>query len=44
MRTLDRLNLRFGRDIVTLAATGRRQWPWELRKEFVSPRYTTGMG
>ena len=41
MRTLDRLNLRFGRDTVTFAAVGRRQRPWKLRREFLSPRYTT---
>ena len=40
MRTIDRLNLRFGRDTVLFAvACGRR--PWKLRREFLSPCYTT---
>jgi hypothetical protein len=38
-RTVDRLNTRFGRDTVAFAAAGRR--PWKLRREFLSPRYTT---
>ncbi len=41
MRTLDGLNLRFGRDTVSFAAAGRRQRPWKLRREFLSPCYTT---
>ena len=41
MRTVDRLNLRFGRDAVSFAAAGRRQRPWKLRREFLSPCYTT---
>jgi DNA polymerase V len=41
MRTIDRVNTRFGRDTVTFAAAGRRQRPWKLRREFVSPCYTT---
>jgi DNA polymerase V len=40
MRTIDRLNLRFGRDTVSFAAAGGRR-PWKLRREFLSPRYTT---
>jgi DNA polymerase V len=40
MRTIDRLNLRFGRNTVGFAAAGRRQ-PWKLRREFLSPRFTT---
>jgi DNA polymerase V len=40
MRTLDELNARFGRDIVSFAAAGCRR-PWKLRREFLSPRYTT---
>jgi DNA polymerase V len=40
MRTVDKLNLRFGRDIVTFAATGRGR-PWKLRRELLSPGYTT---
>ena len=41
MRTVDRLNIRFGRDTVSFAAAGRRQRPWKLRREFLSPCYTT---
>jgi DNA polymerase V len=41
MRTIDRLNLRFGRDRVSFAAAGRRQRPWKLRRERLSPCYTT---
>jgi DNA polymerase V len=44
MRTLDRINLRFGRDTVSFAAAGPRQRPWKLRREFLSPRYTTDWG
>jgi hypothetical protein len=40
MRTVDRLNLRFGRDTVSFAAAGLRR-PWKLRREFLSPCYTT---
>jgi hypothetical protein len=40
MRTIDRLNLRFGRDTMSFAAAGGRR-PWKLRREFLSPRYTT---
>jgi DNA polymerase V len=40
MRTVDRLNLRFGRDTVSFAAAGIRR-PWKLRREFLSPCYTT---
>ena len=40
MRTVDGLNLRFGRDTVSFAAAGRRR-AWKLRREFLSPRYTT---
>jgi DNA polymerase V len=40
MRTLDRLNLRFGHDTVSFAAAGCRR-PWKLRREFLSPRFTT---
>lgn len=43
MRTVDRLNLRFGRDTVSFAAAARRR-PWQLRREFVSPCYTTAWG
>jgi DNA polymerase V len=40
MRTVDRLNLRFGRDTMSFAAAGCRR-PWKLRREFLSPCYTT---
>ena len=40
MRTVDRLNLRFGRDTVSFAAAGRQR-PWKLRRELLSPCYTT---
>ena len=40
MRMVDRLNTRFGRDTVTFAAAGRRR-PWKLRRELLSPCYTT---
>jgi DNA polymerase V len=39
MRTVDRLNILFGRDMVAFAADGRR--PGKPRREFLSPRYTT---
>jgi DNA polymerase V len=40
MQTIERLNIRFGRDTVSFAPTGRRR-PWKLRREFLSPRFTT---
>ena len=40
MRTVDRLNTRFGRDTVSFAAAGRRR-PWKLRRDRLSPCYTT---
>jgi DNA polymerase V len=40
MRTVDRLNTRFGRDTVTFAATGRRR-PWKRRRDLLWPCYTT---
>jgi DNA polymerase V len=40
MRALDRLNLRYGRDAVSFAAAGCWR-PWKMRREFLSPRYTT---
>jgi DNA polymerase V len=44
MRTVDRLNLRFGRDTISFAAAGRRERPWGLRRELLSPCYTTDLG
>ena len=43
MRTVDRLNLRFGRDTVSFAATGRQR-PWKLRRELLSRLLYDGMG
>ncbi|WP_244832528.1 Y-family DNA polymerase [Caballeronia sp. TF1N1] len=40
MQALDRLNARFGRGTVTFATMGH-QPAWALRKDFISPRYTT---
>lgn len=40
MRTIDKLNIRFGQDTIAFAATGRRR-PWKLRRELLSARYTT---
>ena len=40
MRTLDRLNLRFGRDAVTFAVCGRKR-PWTMQRARLSPCYTT---
>ena len=40
MQALDALNARFGRGTVGFGTAGERQ-PWGLRREFISPRYTT---
>ncbi len=40
MRAVDVLNRRYGRDTVTFAASGIRR-AWRLRREHVSPRFTT---
>ena len=40
MRTIDRLNLRFGRDTVSFAVAGRKQ-PWRMQRARLSPCYTT---
>jgi DNA polymerase V len=40
MKALDTLNGQYGRDTVILASTGQRR-AWKLRREFISPRYTT---
>jgi len=40
MLAIDALNKRYGRDTVTLAASGRKRG-WKLRSDFISPRYTT---
>jgi DNA polymerase V len=40
MRAIDRLNGRFGRGTIAFGTAGERQ-VWALRREFISPRYTT---
>jgi DNA polymerase V len=40
MQTIDRLNLRFGRDTVMFAAAGIQR-PWQMSRAFLSPCYTT---
>jgi DNA polymerase V len=40
MGLMDSLNAQYGRDTLTYAAAGRRK-PWKLRRDFMSPRYTT---
>ena len=43
MRAIDALNRRFGRDTVSFAAAGYRR-AWGLRRDFISPRFTTNWG
>jgi DNA polymerase V len=40
MRTLDKLNSRYGRNTLTFAAAGHRQ-PWKMQRDRLSPCYTT---
>src|SRR5271170_8053276 len=40
MRAIDELNARFGRGTVGFGTAGERHG-WGLRREFISPRYTT---
>jgi DNA polymerase V len=40
MRTVDRINAKYGRDTLTIGATGRRR-AWKLRRDFLSPCFTT---
>jgi DNA polymerase V len=40
MYAIDQLNARFGRGTIGFGAAGERQ-AWSLRREFISPRYTT---
>ncbi|WP_158804942.1 DUF4113 domain-containing protein [Acidisoma sp. L85] len=40
MRVIDELNVRYGRDTITYAASGRRR-AWKLRNDQLSRRYTT---
>ena len=37
---LDQLNARFGRGTIGFGTAGERQM-WSLRRDFISPRYTT---
>ncbi len=39
METVDRINARFGRDVIHLAATGNER-QWRMKQEHLSPRYT----
>ena len=40
MRAVDALNARYGRGTVAFGTAGERHG-WKLRREFISPRYTT---
>jgi DNA polymerase V len=40
MRAIDQLNARFGRGMIGFGTAGKRH-AWSLRREFISPRYTT---
>jgi DNA polymerase V len=40
MRAIDQLNVRSGRGTIGFGTAGERQ-AWNLRREFISPRYTT---
>ncbi|WP_435249751.1 Y-family DNA polymerase [Vibrio sp. nBUS_14] len=40
MKTLDALNIKFGRDAVFIAAQGTTQ-NWQMSRNFLSPQYTT---
>jgi DNA polymerase V len=40
MRAIDALNTRFGRGTIGFGTAGERQ-TWSLRRDFISPRYTT---
>jgi DNA polymerase V len=40
MRAIDALNTRYGRGTISFGTAGERQ-AWALRREFMSPRYTT---
>jgi DNA polymerase V len=41
MKAVDGLNARFGRGAVAFGAAARKRQPWGLRREFISPRFTT---
>ena len=40
MNTMDRINERYGSDTIRLASEGTEK-SWKMRRESVSPRYTT---
>lgn len=40
-RIVDRLNAKWGRDMVTPAICGVQERPWKMNQNFKSPRYTT---
>jgi DNA polymerase V len=40
MKILDRLNDKYGRDTLFLAAQGTEQ-KWDMRREFLTPQYST---
>jgi DNA polymerase V len=42
MDSFDKINRRFGRDTIFMAGGGTTQ-PWTMRKEFISPQYTTSL-
>jgi DNA polymerase V len=40
MKAIDALNTRYGRGTISFGTAGERQ-AWALRREFISPRYST---
>jgi DNA polymerase V len=40
MQTLDTINQKMGRNTVQLGGI-RKQAPWQIKRELLSPRYTT---
>lgn len=42
MKTMDRLNARFGSGKVQVASAGTKK-PWKLKREMLSPLYTTSL-
>ena len=44
MKALDALNARFGRGTVVYGLGGRDRQPWNMKRDFHSPRYTTQWG
>jgi DNA polymerase V len=41
MTVMDKINNKYGRTTVTLAAAGLGQKKWHMRQEYLSRRYTT---